>query len=224
MKHVIIAICVVLTALLAWLLVREAGTQGNRALERLLPDGRRTVAETFREYLVSVSAAGGDELLVSEVKTSVEITLDDTRREFWTGASLGTSSARVSAPVTYRYYIRLSDRWTFALDSGTLWLVRPLVRPQLPPAIDSAGLATWSENGWLRWNREELRERLLRELTPQATARAPQHLDAARPAADAAIAAFARTWLVKATGNPEARVALCDAVPAGLPTTIVTIR
>ena len=126
------AICAVLALLAIWLIVHEIGSQANRLADRILPgEPRREVSETFREYLVAVRAAKGDQLLVAEVQAVNELAVADTRREFWTGMSLGTSEASIRYPVTYRYYIHLSDRWRLAIDGGTAWVVRPVIRPEV---------------------------------------------------------------------------------------------
>lgn len=222
--HVAIAICAVLALGAVWLIAREVGSQANRLADRVLPAApQRDVVETFREYLVTVRAAKGDQLLVAEVRAVNEIAISDTRREYWTGVSFGTSNASVRYPVTYRYCINLSDTWRLARDGQTLWLRRPLLRP-LEPAVDTAGIEFRGENGWLRWNRDELKDRLIAEITPDAVVRAREHAATARPHADAAITAFVRAWFLAASAAAprDARVALCDEIPAGL--TAVDVR
>jgi len=157
-----------------------------------------------------VRAAKGDQLLVAEVQTSNELTVSDTRREYWTGVSFGTTAASIRYPVTYRYYITLSDRWRLALDGGTVWVQRPVMRP-LEPAIDTAGIEFHGENGWLRWNRDELKDKLLAELTPHAVVRARANGEVAQPHANTAVAAFVRAWLLAASGVAprDARVTIC---------------
>lgn len=218
--HVLaISICAVLVVVTLWLIIREIGGRIDRFTGGggTPAESKRDIAETFREYLTAVRGAKGDQLLVAEVQAVNELAISDQRREFWTGMSLGTSTARIRYPVTYRYYILLSDRWRLALDGGTLWVVRPVIRP-LEPAIDTAGIEFTGENGWLRWNKDELKDRLLAELTPHAVVRANANAETARPHADSAITAFIRAWLLAASGAAprDARVALCDAIPAGL--------
>lgn len=211
------AIVVVAGLVAVWLIVREGGTQANRLVDRILPArGGDEVVRTFREYLAAVRAARGDELLVAEVQAVNEITEQDTRREFWTGLSLGTTTASIRYPATYRYIIRLSDRWRLALDGSTLWVERPVVRP-LEPSIDTAGIAWQGSNGWLRWNKDEVRDRMLRQISADAAVRAAAQAATAAPHADAAIAAFVRSWLLAAGGLPaDARVAVVPALPDGV--------
>ena len=219
--HVVFAIAVVAALGFVWLIVREGGQQVNALAAQVLPTERRSVVETFREYLASVKAAKGDELLVAEVRAVNEITREDTRREFWTGLSLGTSTVSVRYPVSYRYIIRISDRWRLRVDGNTVVVQRPVIRP-LEPAIDTAGIDFQGGNGWLRWNKEEMRDQLLRQLTPDAVVRAAEHRATAAPHADAAITAFIRTWLLAATGNgsQDTVVVLADDVPGGVDITV----
>lgn len=207
-----------------WLIIRETGGQANRLVDRLLPDhSERSIEQTFREYLVAVRAAKGDQLLVAEVSAVEEISERDTRREFWTGLSLGTSEASIRYPVTCRYYIQLSDTWTLAVDGNSVWVQRPIIRP-LEPAIDTRGIDYQGENGWLRWNKDEMRERLLHQLSADAAVRASQHAATAAPHADAAIAAFVRGWLLSASSTlpRAARVAVVPELPIGLTTIIIS--
>ncbi len=225
--HVLaISICVVLVMVTIWLIVREIGGRVDRFTGGSTPaESKHDIAETFREYLTTVKGTKGDQLLVAEVQAVNELSISDSRREFWTGLPLGTSSARIRYPVTYRHYILLSDRWRLALDGGTVWVVRPVIRP-LEPAIDTAGIEFTSENGWLRWNKDDLKDRLLAELTPHAVVRANANAETARPHADAAITAFVRAWLLATSGAAprDARVELCDAIPAGLPAVDVIVK
>lgn len=214
--HVIIALCAVAALALVWLIVREGGSQANRMAETVLGGERRSVAQTFREYLSSVKAAKGDELLVAEIRATNEITRSDTRREFWTGLSLGTTTASIRYPVTYRYMIRISDVWRLRVDGRMVLVRRPVLRP-LEPAIDTVGIEFEGGNGWLRWNKDEMRDALLKELTPDAAIRAREHAATAAPHADIAVTAFINAWLLAASGAAprDAVVVLKDEVPDG---------
>jgi hypothetical protein len=214
--HVLIAICLVAALAFVWLIVREGGTQTNRLAETVLGGERNSVTQTFREYLTSVKAAKGDELLVAEMRAVNEITRSDTRREFWTGLSLGTTTASVRYPVTYRYAIRISDPWRLRRDGRLVLVRRPVLRP-LEPAIDTSGIEFEAGNGWLRWNKDEVRDALLKDLTPDAAVRAREHAATAAPHADLAVTAFINAWLLAASGTAtrDAVVVLKDELPDG---------
>lgn len=217
-QHVVIALCAVAALAFVWLIVREGGNQANRMAETVLGGGpQRSVTETFREYLASVKAAKGDELLVAEVRAVNEIERSDTRREFWTGLSLGTTTASIRYPVTYRYAIRISDVWRLRIDGRMVQVRRMQLRP-LEPAIDTTGIEFEGGNGWLRWNKDEMRDALLKELTPDAVVRAREHAATAAPHADIAVAAFVNTWLLAASGAgvKDAVVVLKDDVADGV--------
>jgi hypothetical protein len=214
--HVVFAFLVVAALACVWLIVREGGRQVNTLASTVLAGERHSVTDTFREYLASVKATKGDELLVAEVRAVNEVTRSDTRREFWTGLSLGTSTASIRYPVTYRYAIRISDSWRLSVDGRLVTVRRPVLRP-LEPAIDTSGIDIQGDNGWLRWNRDELRNDLLKQLTPDAVTRAKEHAATAAPHADIAIAAFIRGWLLVASGAAprDAIVVLQDEVKDG---------
>ncbi len=213
--HVAVSIALVAALAFLWLIVRDGGAQLNQLADRVLPGTERSVTQTFREYLLSVRAAKGDELLVAEVHAVNEIVHSDTRREFWTGLSLGTTTASIRYPVTYRYAIRISDTWRLRVDGAVVLVRRPVLRP-LEPAIDTTGIDMRGDNGWMRWNKDELRDRLLSQLTPDAVVRAREHAATAAPHADAAVAAFVRGWLLMATTAPrDAQVVIVDEVKDG---------
>lgn len=213
--HVAVSFALVAALLAVWLIVREGGRQATALAGAVLGGERRSVSESFREYLQSVRAAKGDELLVAEVRAVNEIEQSDTRREFWTGLSLGTTTASVRYPATYRYAIRISDRWRLRAEGGIVLVRRPVLRP-LEPAIDTAGIDIRVENGWMRWNRDEVRDRLLARLSADAVVRAREHAATAAPHADAAVAAFVRGWLLAAAELPrDAQVAVVDEVEGG---------
>lgn len=216
--RVIYTALIVAGLLAIWLIIREAGGQVNRLADRILPDhATRSVEQTFREYLIAVRAAKGDQLLVAEVSTIEEISERDTRREFWTGMSLGTSEVSIRYPITCRYYVTISEPWSLAIDGRTVWVLRPVIHP-LEPAIDTSGIDYRGENGWLRWNKDEMRDRLLHQLSANAALHAAEHAATAAPHADAAVAAFVRGWLLSTTGQTprDARVAVVPTMPAGL--------
>jgi hypothetical protein len=215
--HAVVALAIVAALGVVWLIVREGGTQLNQLAERVLPGTERSVTETFREYLLAIRAARGDELLVAEVHAVNEIIHSDTRREFWTGLSLGTSTVSIRYPVTYRYAIHISDTWRLRVDGGIVLVRRPILRA-LEPAIDTTGIDFRSENGWLRWNKDELRDRLLAQLSPDAVTRAAEHAKTAAPHADAAVAAFVRGWLLAASGAAprDAEVVIVEQLKRGV--------
>lgn len=213
--HVAVSLAIVAALGFVWLIVREGGSQANALATTVLGGEKRSISETFREYLVTVRAARGDELLVAEVHAVNEITHSDTRREFWTGLPLGTTTASVRYPVTYRYAIRISDAWRLRVDGGIVLVRRPVLRP-LEPAIDTTGIDIRAENGWMRWNRDEVRDLLLARLTPDAIGRSREHAAMAAPHADRAVAAFVRGWLLTAADLPrDAQVVMVDQLDGG---------
>lgn len=184
-----------------FLLLREC-----RLTTEALTGGRpdlQQVARELHDHLLGVRAASGDELLVAEIDASLEIVEKETRREYWTGLSLGTSEAAVRAPVRYRYAIRLGDGWQLLRSQEVLVVVAPAIRPVLPPAVDTAGMELRAANGWARFNAADLRDKVMRDLTGEASARAgsPAYQEAAREPARAAVGRFVRDWVVPRTAT-----------------------
>ena len=188
---VLLLVCVIV-----W---RCTGT-ADQAIAAVRTGAVQRIERSLADHLLAVRKADGDDLVVSEIHADLEVTERDTRHEAITGISLGTSEAVVQAPVHYRYVIRLSDRWTVRRGREVVAVQAPRLRPLLPPAVDTAGMRSRAANGWMRFNAEALRERVVRSLTAEASTRAASaaYLDAAREPARARIEKFVRDWLLTA--------------------------
>lgn len=113
------------------------------------------------------------------------------------GVSLGTNTARLRLPVTYRYHLRLADPWRLEVQGQHLIVHAPPLRPSLPPAVHTDGLQAHTERGWCRGAPEALLRELHRDVTPLIAEWAgnEQHLDRVRDTARLQVAEFVRRWL-----------------------------
>ncbi|MBA3684534.1 MAG: hypothetical protein H0W72_04755 [Planctomycetes bacterium] len=161
--------------------------------------GREHREESLRTYLVSLSEASGDELAVAELVENVEISSTRSKEEFWTGLSLGQSEAVVRAPVHFRYYVRISERFTVSATDEVVVITAPRVRLFHPPSVVTSGLQTTIADSWFSASGGQLRDAAIASLTSQATlvGNSPQTLDLARRAAAGAISRFASAWLLR---------------------------
>ncbi|MDB6032647.1 MAG: hypothetical protein JWM16_2985, partial [Verrucomicrobiales bacterium] len=53
----------------------------------------------------------------------------DEKRVFWGWMNLGTNTARIRVPVTYRFHIRLYETWRLEVNGSALVVHAPAIRP-----------------------------------------------------------------------------------------------
>ena len=153
------------------------------------------VVRTFEEHLESIKADTQGRLLVAEVKSNEDFTETDS-------SLLGTTSSEIRVPVTYDYYVALSEPWSFQINTtpgGTVTciVVAPDLKPLPTPAIDTSHMEIKSENGWLRWDKSAVESSLLHALTPKVSARAVQRLPEFFPQAREGVEKFVNNWILK---------------------------
>ena len=153
------------------------------------------VVHTFAEHLESIKADTQGRLLVAEVKSNEDFTETDS-------SLLGTTSSEIRVPVTYDYYVALSEPWDFQINltpggAVTCAVLAPDLKPLPTPAIDTSHMQIKSENGWLRWDKNDVTADLLREITPKASARAFQNLPEFFPQARQGVEKFVNNWILR---------------------------
>lgn len=115
----------------------------------------------------------------------------------WGCLNLGTNTAQVSVPVTYRYHIYLRDAWKLETQGDLVIVHAPSLQAALPPAIHTDQLMTLSVRGWGRSSPEPMLQELKRQITPRLTALAadPRRLNLVRDTCRKSTAEFVRLWL-----------------------------
>ena len=135
-----------------------------------------------------------------EVATSRQVEFFERRDQkstLWGLLDLGTNTAQLRLPVTYRYHLRLADPWRLEVQGSHLIVHTPLLRASLPPAIHTDEMEARTERGWCRCAPEDLLRELHREVTPLLSqwASNEQHLGMVRETARLQVAEFLRRWL-----------------------------
>jgi hypothetical protein len=161
------------------------------------------ITEAFLSSIPTITAE-----LNLEVATTEQIeTFDRTDKlsVLWGFLHLGTSTASIRVPVTYRYHIRLDETWQLALEGNILRVHAPAIRASLPPAFHSDRMTTRSVRGWFRSAPDELLRALHHEITPVISkyAEDPRRIALIRESCRLTTAEFVRKCLL--------------ANPAGLP-------
>jgi hypothetical protein len=206
----VVAFIAVLFLLAFWLvlrtsrnLARDAGKQlGSLAAqaESIAAKFKQgTITTTFLAALPEITSTGMGNLEVAQITATETLRTEDTLKIFGDRVSLGTTVSEIRAPVTYRYYLRLSDRWQIDVSNQTCVVYAPSFRPSMPPAIHTDRMEKQSESGWARFNRQEQLDTLERSLTPTLMqyARDPKHRALVREECRKAVAEFVRNWLLR---------------------------
>lgn len=157
-----------------------------------------TITETFRESLPEITSTHGNILELAVAQADETFTRTDKRAIAWEMINLGTTVAEIRVPATFRYHLRLSDKWVLASRSNVCLVLAPPIRPSLPPAIDTARMEKRAESGWARFDKAEQLDELERSLTRSLEDRAmdPAHLRAVRESCRKSVAEFVKNWLL----------------------------
>lgn len=178
----------------------QLGNQLVDALPQIAQKFRTgTITETFRESLPEIESTGGDILELAVAEADETFTRADKRAVAWDMINLGTTVAEIKVPATFRYHLRLSDKWVLASRSNVCLVLAPPIRPSLPPAIDTAKMEKRAESGWARFDKAEKLDELERSLTGTLADRAmdPAHIRAVRDACRKSVAEFVKNWLLR---------------------------
>ena len=124
-------------------------------------------------------------------------TQSDKSTLFWGLLDLGTSTAQVSVPVTYRYCVHLRDAWKLETKGNSVIVHAPALQAALPPAIHTDQLTTISARGWGRCSPTAMAQELQQQVSPRLTALAtdPRRLNLVRHTCRKSVAEFVRLWL-----------------------------
>lgn len=219
--------------------IREGGRAATDAVRQIGEDAvdiaaafrTGTITTTFIAAIPSFAPDSGARLELAVFEALETLRSTDELRVAWDFIPLGTTTAEIRVPVTYRYHLRLDEPWRLQVKDQTCLVHAPPIRPTLPPAIDTAGIEKHSERGWLRFNEEEQLEELQRGITAAVSSRAADgaHLEMVRERCRREVAEFVRSWLLiedhwRADRFRSVTVVFADEVPqepSMLPPTLV---
>jgi hypothetical protein len=206
-------VVVLALGLLGYLVVHQIGRtarEGGRAateMVRELGEGAvdiaaafktGTITNTFISAIPSFAPDSGAKLELAAFEAVEILRSTDELRIGWDMISLGTTVTEIRVPVTYRYHLRFDEPWLLEVDGQSCIVHAPLIRPTLPPAIDTARMEKHSDRGWLRFNEDEQMEELERGITGVLSERAAdsRHLEMVRERCRLEVAEFVRSWLL----------------------------
>ncbi|MDR2982689.1 MAG: hypothetical protein LBV12_10640 [Puniceicoccales bacterium] len=177
----------------------------ERITSAAVPKLERAVTRSILESIASIRATNGDVLVLAEVEV-METFRDDDKLSYKVPYSdynvpIGTTMSEIRAPAMFRYYVKLSDPMEVKVSRhGDLLhcvVVAPKLQPMLPVAFDSEKMEVRIETSWLRFNKEEAKDKIIRSLTTKLNERAPEHAELAKDKAKEAFGKFVREWLLR---------------------------
>jgi hypothetical protein len=157
------------------------------------PFCEQRITQTFISALPSLTR----ELNLEIAKTWQMELLEKSDTKRFLGLNLGTNTAQIKCPVTYRYHVRLHEPWTLSTKGKAILVHAPVIRASQPPAIHTDGMSIESTRGWARLPPYELADQLHHDLTPILSryAEDPRRVQFIREAARQSVAEFVRLWL-----------------------------
>ena len=155
------------------------------------------ITTTFTEDIPTIVSTHGDVLELATLTSTETFTREDIKTYGWGYLPASTSTAEIRVPVTYRYYLRLSEPWHLATHGNVCIVQAPQFQASLPPAIDTGRMEKRAANGWATFDKTVLLDQLEKDITRHISKRAmdSRHLDLVREQCRRSAAEFVKTWL-----------------------------
>ena len=144
---------------------------------------------------IQVMRTPGGMLVVSRIRAPERFDASQHHR-FW-GVPLGQTISQIQVPAVFTYQIELAPEWKVTVRDKTFLVIAPVVKPQLPVAMDTSRLSQFSAGLWSPLTGTAQREALLKGLSGALATRAasPSYIEFQREAARETVTEFVRTWL-----------------------------
>ena len=157
------------------------------------------ITTTFVEDIPIITSTHGDVLELATSRSTETFKREDAENSFWDKFYIGTTTAEIRAPVTYRYHIVLSDPWRLAAKGNVCFVSAPPIRPSLPPAIDTSAMEKRAESGWARFDKAQQLDQLEKDMTGMLNRRAKDaaHMNIVREQCRQSVADFVKNWLIQ---------------------------
>lgn len=199
-KTTILAAMVVLLALIGatvFLIMWEDTRASMHNLASNFSTGHITT--TFLEDIPTITSTHGNVLELATSSSEETFEREDARNSFWDSVYIGTTTAEIRVPVTFRYHILLSDPWRLVARGNVCIVSAPMIRPSLPPAIDTSKMEKRAESGWGRFDKDQQLDQLEKDMTGMLERRAKDapHMDIVREQCRQSVADFVKNWLIQ---------------------------
>ena len=163
------------------------------------------ITTTFSEDIPAIVSTHGDVLELATATSTETFSREDTTTLAWGYLPSSTSTAEIRVPVTYRYYLRLSDPWRLATRGNVCIVLAPQFQASLPPAIDTGRMEKRAASGWASFDKNDMLDALEKDITRHISKRATdaKHLDIVREPCRRSVAEFVRKWLMDKVQWPQ---------------------
>ncbi len=157
------------------------------------------ITTTFLEDIPVITSTHGNVLELANSRSTETFRREDSLNSLWDLFYVGTTTAEIRVPATFRYHIVLSDPWRLAAKGNVCFVYAPQFRPTLPPAIDTGRMEKRAESGWARFDKNERLDELERDMTGLLVQRAqsPPHLNLVREQCRKSVGEFVKNWLIQ---------------------------
>jgi hypothetical protein len=153
-----------------------------------------TVTTTFTSYATTLS--GSQYLQFATLKQHEKFTRTDESTTGFGYIPLPEIVVEAEAPVTYTYYLDLTDRWEFQLRDGVIWVTAPDIKFN-PPAVDASQIKYQvTKDSMLRKSGAAM-ENLKSSITGLSHERAKTNIDLVRETGRAKTESFVETWVAR---------------------------
>ncbi len=157
------------------------------------------ITTTFLEDIPVITSTHGNVLELATSRSVETFKRDDALNTFWNSFYIGTTTAEIRVPVTFRYHILLSDPWHLSARGNVCFVSAPAIQPSLPPAIDTSAMEKRAESGWGRFDKDQQLDQLEKDMTGMLNRRARDgnHLNLVREQCRQSVAEFVKNWLIQ---------------------------
>jgi hypothetical protein len=111
----------------------------------------------------------------------------------------GRTYSEIKCRIVYRYFIKLDKVWEIKLSNNEYNVVAENINPSLPVSIDTKSMLMHTTSGWLRWDKHENLQELVKSITPiiDERAKSAQYRQLVRESARNSVSEFVSRWLIK---------------------------
>lgn len=156
---------------------------------------KENITETFRQELQEIKSTGQGNLEVSIMKSTEHFKRSSSQSAFWNLIDLGTTTSTIRVPATYRYHVRLSDKWKIETRGRQVVVFAPRLRSSLPVAFNTQQMSKHTSEGWFRFNGNEQMASFEKNISPSLNRNANRNKNLVREQSRKTIRAFIEHWL-----------------------------
>lgn len=145
------------------------------------------------EFSVTAATIHKDSKLVILTTTQTAVHRTTYDKDLW-GMPLPTIEVNSSFPVTFYYYLDLTEQWDFTVEETRLIVHTPPIRV-LEPAIDTSKLIVRSNRSMWRFDEEKVKEQHMQELSKFAKHTAHKNIPNVYDSARLSVVTFIKQWV-----------------------------